>query len=68
MPFKILDKQENKEHWNNGELPVGLIHPASAGHGLNLQSGGNILVWFGLTFLCALQHPCAVSAVVQTVI
>lgn len=32
--------------WNRGELPLGLIHPASAGHGLNLQSGGNILAWF----------------------
>ena len=31
-------------------IPVGLIHPASAGHGLNLQSGGNTLVWFGLTW------------------
>nr|WP_055059596.1 MULTISPECIES: DEAD/DEAH box helicase [Clostridia]DAG37683.1 MAG TPA: Chromatin remodeling complex ATPase [Caudoviricetes sp.] len=36
--------------WNRGELPVALIHPASAGHGLNLQSGGNILIWFGLTW------------------
>ena len=36
--------------WNKGEFAVGLIHPASAGHGLNLQSGGNILVWFGLTW------------------
>ena len=38
------------EMWNRGEFAVGLIHPASAGHGLNLQSGGNILVWFGLTW------------------
>ena len=36
--------------WNNKELPVALIHPASAGHGLNLQSGGSTLVWFGLTW------------------
>ncbi len=36
--------------WNNGEFAVGLIHPASAGHGLNLQAGGNHLVWFGLTW------------------
>ena len=36
--------------WNNGEIPVALIHPASAGHGLNLQSGGSTLVWFGLTW------------------
>lgn len=38
------------EMWNRGEFAVGLIHPASGGHGLNLQSGGNILVWFGLTW------------------
>ncbi len=36
--------------WNAGKLPVAMIHPASAGHGLNLQSGGSILVWFGLTW------------------
>ena len=36
--------------WNKGELPVALIHPASAGHGLNLQSGGSTLVWFGITW------------------
>lgn len=45
-----LDKEQNIRRWNEGEVPVGLIHPASAGHGLNLQSGGNILVWFGLTW------------------
>lgn len=36
--------------WNNGEIPILLLHPASAGHGLNLQYGGNIVVWFGLTW------------------
>lgn len=36
--------------WNQGRLPVALIHPASAGHGLNIQSGGHILIWFGLTW------------------
>ena len=36
--------------WNAGKLPVALIHPASAGHGLNLQEGGSALVWFGLTW------------------
>ena len=48
--FQQLDKDESIRKWNAGELQVGLIHPASAGHGLNLQSGGNILVWFGLTW------------------
>jgi SNF2 family DNA or RNA helicase len=36
--------------WNNGDIPVAVIHPASAGHGLNLQAGGSTLVWFGLTW------------------
>ena len=36
--------------WNAGKIPILLAHPDSAGHGLNLQSGGHILVWFGLTW------------------
>ena len=36
--------------WNAGNIPVALIHPASAGHGLNIQQGGHILIWFGLTW------------------
>ena len=36
--------------WNEGRIPVAAIHPASAGHGLNLQSGGSTLIWFGLTW------------------
>ena len=36
--------------WNAREIPLALIHPASAGHGLNLQQGGNLLVWFSLTW------------------
>ncbi|MGI6786564.1 MAG: SNF2-related protein [Gleimia sp.] len=38
------------EAWNWGDIPLGLIHPASAGHGLNLQAGGHLLVWFSLTW------------------
>lgn len=38
------------DRWNKGEMPVALIHPASAGHGLNLQQGGSTIVWFGLTW------------------
>lgn len=49
-PFSKLDTDESIKRWNNGEIPVALIHPASAGHGLNLQSGGNTIVWFGLTW------------------
>lgn len=36
--------------WNCGEIPLALIHPASAGHGLNLQAGGSLMVWFSLTW------------------
>jgi len=50
VPFSKLDTDESIERWNSGEIPVALIHPASAGHGLNLQSGGSALVWFGITW------------------
>lgn len=50
VPFAKLDTEQSITSWNNGEIPVALIHPASAGHGLNLQSGGSTLVWFGLTW------------------
>lgn len=46
---EILKDSDIKD-WNNGLIQVGLIHPASAGHGLNLQTGGSILIWFGLTW------------------
>lgn len=48
--YGYLDKDDAIRKWNEGKLNVGLIHPASAGHGLNLQSGGNVIVWFGLTW------------------
>ena len=50
IPFAHLDKPDTMAKWNNGELPVALIHPASAGHGLNLQAGGSTLIWYGLTW------------------
>ena len=50
IPFSCLDTSDSIRRWNNGELPVALVHPASAGHGLNLQSGGSTLIWFGLTW------------------
>lgn len=50
IPFSRLDSSESICRWNAGELPVALIHPASAGHGLNLQAGGSTIVWFGLTW------------------
>ena len=47
----VLDKnQETIDRWNRGEIKMLLAHPASAGHGLNLQSGGSVIVWFGLTW------------------
>ena len=45
---RMLDKPEDVTQWNEGKIPLLLAHPASAGHGLNLQAGGNIIVWFGL--------------------
>ena len=50
LPFARLDTPDSIRKWNEGKVPVGLIHPASAGHGLNLQSGGSTLIWFGLTW------------------
>lgn len=50
IPFERLDTDASIGKWNKGEIPVALIHPVSAGHGLNLQSGGNTLIWFGLTW------------------
>lgn len=50
IPFSMMDTSESIRRWNRGELPIGLVHPASAGHGLNLQAGGSTLVWFGLTW------------------
>lgn len=50
VQYEKLDSDASIEKWNKGELPVALVHPASAGHGLNLQSGGSTLVWFGITW------------------
>lgn len=45
-----IKTSEDISDWNDGKIPVALIHPASARHGLNLQNGGSTLVWFGLTW------------------
>ncbi|WP_409336265.1 SNF2-related protein [Eubacterium sp. F2] len=45
-----IKTSQDIDDWNAGNIPVAVIHPASAGHGLNLQSGGSTLVWFGLTW------------------
>lgn len=47
---RTLDNKKSIEQWNAGKIPMLLVHPASAGHGLNLQYGGNIVVWFGLSW------------------
>lgn len=50
FPAERLDSADSIKRWNAGKIPVAAIHPASAGHGLNLQAGGCSLVWFGLTW------------------
>ena len=50
FPAERLDTAESIRRWNAGEITVAVIHPASAGHGLNLQAGGSTLVWFSLTW------------------
>lgn len=50
MQARELKEPQDFTDWNAGKIPVALIHPASAGHGLNLQQGGSILIWFGLTW------------------
>lgn len=50
IPCRALDKPADIDAWNRGEIPVALAHPASIGHGLNLQDGGHIIIWFGLSW------------------
>lgn len=50
VSYSRISSEESIRSWNEGNYQVGLIHPASAGHGLNLQQGGNVMVWFGLTW------------------
>lgn len=45
-----LDTAKDIAKWNEGKISIAVIHPASAGHGLNLQTGGSTLIWFGLTW------------------
>ena len=47
---RCIDTSKDIDDWNAGNIPLALIHPASAGHGLNLQEGGCTIVWFGLTW------------------
>ncbi len=48
--IRVIDRAKDIDDWNAGRISLALIHPASAGHGLNLQEGGSTIVWFGLTW------------------
>lgn len=50
FPVRQIQSSKDIEDWNNSKIPIAVIHPASAGHGINLQSGGSTLIWFGLTW------------------
>jgi len=58
FPVREIKTSKDIEDWNQGRIQVAVIHPASAGHGLNLQSGGSTLVWFGLTWSLELYQQC----------
>lgn len=58
FPVREIKTSKDIEDWNQGKIPLAVIHPASAGHGLNLQSGGSTLVWFGLTWSLELYQQC----------
>ena len=47
---RVFSGPEDVDDWNAGKIPMLLCHPASCGHGLNLQQGGHVIVWFGLTW------------------
>ena len=51
-----LKSDRDIRDWNEGKIPVMLMHPASGGHGLNLQAGGHIIVWFGQTWSLELEQ------------
>ena len=50
IPFERLDSEASMKRWNAGQIQVGLAHPASTGHGLNLQEGGSTICWFSPTW------------------
>lgn len=59
IDYMKIDTDESIRKWNNKEIPVALIHPASAAHGLNLQQGGNTMVWLGISWSLELyQQAC----------
>jgi SNF2 family DNA or RNA helicase len=50
FPVREIKTDQDIKDWNEGGIPLAVLHPASAGHGLNLQAGGSTLIWFGLTW------------------
>ena len=56
IPVRDIKTSADIKDWNAGRIPVALIHPASAGHGLDIQQGGHILIWFGLTWALELYQ------------
>lgn len=48
--IRQINSSKDIQDWNVGKIPIAVIHPASAGHGINLQTGGSTLIWFGLTW------------------
>ena len=58
--FDVREIKSSKDiaDWNVGKIPVALIHPASAGHGLNIQYGGSTMIWFSLTWSLELYQQC----------
>lgn len=56
--YMKIDSDESITKWNNREIPVALIHPASAGHGLNLQQGGNTMIFYGICWSLELYQQC----------
>ena len=50
ITYEKIDSEDSINRWNHKEIPVGLLHPQSCGHGINLQDGGNIMIWFGITW------------------
>lgn len=56
--IREIKSSQDIADWNSGKIPVAVIHPASAGHGLNLQTGGSTMIWFGLTWSLELYQQC----------
>ena len=63
-----LKTAQDIEDWNAGKIPVALVHPASAGHGLNLQYGGCTLIWFGLTWSLELYQQQKNTVVIHHIV